>query len=211
MDAIPKSGYTLPNRLARITLLAIEEMLGPLGMQALLNLAHLSHLIDNYPPANLERGFDFSEYSALNLGLEELYGPRGGRGFALRAGRATFSQALSNFGALAGTADMAFKILPLNTKLKIALPAMARIFSKVSDQTSSVEEEQHEFHYIVHRNAVCWGRSGEEKPVCYLWVGLLQEAMHSISGGREFRVDEAECHAAGGEVCRFLLQKEPIS
>lgn len=211
MQAIPKSGYTLPNRFARITLQSVEEMVAPKGMQTLLNLAHLSHLIDNYPPANLERGFDFAEYSALNFGLEEMYGVRGGRGIALRAGRQTFSQALSNFGALAGTGDMAFKMLPLNMKLKIALPALARIFTEISDQTSSVEEKQHQFEYVVHRNAICWGRSGEEKPICYLMVGLLQEALLSISGGREFRVDEAECQAVGDEACRFVLQKEPLS
>ncbi len=211
MQAIPKSGYTLPNRLARITVLAVEEMLGKKGMHALLNLAHLSHLIDNYPAANLERGFDFSEYAALNFGLEEMYGIRGGRGLALRAGRETFSRALSNFGALAGTGDVAFKVLPLGMKIKIALPAMARIFSEVSDMASSVVDQQHSVDYLVQRNAVCWGRTGEEKPVCYLMVGLLQESMHSTSGGREFRVDEAECQAMGHEACRFVIQKEPLN
>lgn len=211
MQAIPKSGYTLPNRLARITLLAVEEMLGKKGMHALLNLSHLSHLIDNYPGANLERGFDFSDYAALNLGLEEMYGTRGGRGLALRAGRETFSRALSSFGALAGTGDMAFKVLPLGMKMKIALPAMARIFSEISDMSSSVEDQQHSVDYLVYRNAVCWSRREEEKPVCYLMVGLLQESMHSTSGGREFRVDESECQAMGHEACRFVIQKEPLS
>jgi predicted hydrocarbon binding protein len=211
MQAIPNSGYTLPNRFARITLIAVEEMLGKKGMHALLNLAHLSHLIDNYPAANLERGFDFSEYASLNLGLEEMYGARGGRGLALRVGRETFSRALSNFGALAGTGDMAFKVLPLAMKMKIALPALARIFSEVSDMSSSVEDQLHSVDYLVRRNAICWSRAGEEKPVCYLMVGLLQEAMHSASGGREFRVDESECQAMGHGVCRFVIQKEPLS
>jgi len=35
-------------------------------------------------------------------GLETVYGARGGRGIALRIGRATFSMGLKNFGALAG-------------------------------------------------------------------------------------------------------------
>lgn len=211
MDPIPKSGYSLPNRLGRITLLALEDMLGQNGLQALLHLAHLEHLIDNFPPANLERSFDFADYGALNLGLEEMYGARGGRGLALRAGRVTFAEALSNFGALAGTGDVAFKVLPLNTKFKIALPAMARIFTEISDQQTSVEEEEHSFLYLIHRNPVCWGRTGEEKPVCYMQIGLLQEAMHRISGGHEFRVDEAECQAMGAEACRFILQKTAIA
>jgi predicted hydrocarbon binding protein len=211
MQAIPKSGYTLPNRFARIALQSTEDMVGVKTMEALLNGAHLSHLIGHYPEANLERGFDFAEFAALNLGMEELYGPRGGRGLALRAGRQTFAQALSNFGALAGTGDVAFKVLPLNVKMKVGLSALARIFSEISDQTSSVEEQAHEFHFVVSRNATCWSRTNESKPTCYFMVGLLQETLLSISGGREFRVDESECQAMGDSVCRFVLQKEPLS
>ncbi|MEX2144611.1 MAG: 4-vinyl reductase [Anaerolineales bacterium] len=211
MQPIPNSGFTIPNRLARITLQSLEEILTPKGMEQLLVLAQLPQLIDNYPPANLERGFDFAEFGSLNLALEELYGPRGGRGLALRTGRKLFSGALSHFGALAGMEALAFKVLPAGRKLKVGLSALARIFSEISDQASSVEETGHEFHYVVHRNAVCWGRAGEEKPVCYMMVGILQEALNRISSGREFRVDEATCQAAGNRLCRFVILKEPIS
>jgi len=211
MEAIPKSGYLLPNRLARITLDSVEELLTSKGMESLLTLAHLPYLIGLYPPANLERGFDFAELGALNLGLEEFYGARGGRGLALRVGRTVFANALSHFGALAGVEAVAFKMLPANLKLKVGLGAVARIFTDFSDQISSVEEKPLEFHYLVHRNAVCWGRSAEEKPVCFMMVGILQEALNRISGGREFRVDEAECIATGAKLCRFVIQKEPIS
>lgn len=212
MHALSKSGFSLPNRFARIALETTEEMVGGgATMEALLSGAQLSHLIGSYPPANLERGFDFAEFAALNLGMEALYGPKGGRGLALRVGRQTFARALSNFGALAGTADVGFKVLPLNVKLRLGLSALARIFSEISDQTSSLEDQQHEFHYLVQRNATCWSRSGEDKPVCYFMVGLLQETLHSISGGREFRVDEAECQAMGHKACRFVIQKKPLT
>ena len=46
----------------------------------------------------------------------------------LRAGRATFNDVLKDFGALAGVGDIAFKVLPMHTKLKIGLSAMAKIF-----------------------------------------------------------------------------------
>src|SRR5690554_1670777 len=134
MDPIPKSEYYYANKIARITIMAMEDVLGKNGLNAILNLAHLSHLIDNYPPDNLERQFDFADFSAFNLALEELYGPRGGRGLALRAGRAAFADALRNFGALAGAGDLAFKVLPLHAKMRIGLMAMARIFTQISDQ-----------------------------------------------------------------------------
>jgi len=211
MDPIQKSGFFYPNRFALITLSALEEVMGKNGLNAILNMAHLSDLIDNYPPPNLERQFDFSDYSMINIALEEMYGPRGGRGLALRAGRATFADALRNFGAMAGVSDMAFKVLPLSQKLRLGVPSMAKIFSTVSDQHSTVEDHGHEMHYIIHRCPVCWGRQGEDRPVCFISTGLIQESLKWVSGGHEFRVNESECIAMGHDVCRFVIQKEPIS
>ena len=51
-----------------------------------------------------------------------------------------FARGLKGFGALAGVGDLAFKVLPLSTKLKIGVPAVARIFTQFSDQSSRVEE-----------------------------------------------------------------------
>ncbi|OQY31087.1 MAG: 4-vinyl reductase [Chloroflexota bacterium] len=210
MDPIPESGYYYPNKFALITLKALEEVMGKNGLNAILNLANLSHLIGNYPPDNLEKAFDFAHFSMLNKALEEMYGPRGGRGLALRAGRATFSDALRGFGALAGAGDLAFKVLPLQAKLRIGLPAMAKIFSQMSDQKSTVEETDSEFIYTIHQCPVCWGRSGEDKPVCFVATGLLQEGLKWVSGGNEFRVNESKCVAMGDDVCEFIVQKKPI-
>ena len=206
---IPKSGLTYPNRFARITILAMEEVMGKNGLNAILNMANLQRLIDNYPPEDLERDFDFSDYSALHAALEEMYGPRGGRGLALRAGRATLAQGLKNFGALAGVGDMAFKVLPLAVKIKVALPSMAKVFSQVSDQYSTVEELDTDYVYTIHKCPCCWGRKSD-KQVCYTATGLLQEAFKWVSGGHEFRVNEDKCVAMGDPVCSFIIQKEPI-
>ncbi|MCS6906921.1 MAG: 4-vinyl reductase [Anaerolineales bacterium] len=210
MEPIPKSGYYYANKFALITLKALEEVMGKNGINAILNLAHLSHLIDHYPPDNLERQFDFADFSALNWALEEMYGPRGGRGLALRAGRATFADALRNFGALAGVGDLAFKVLPLEIKLRIGLPAMAKIFSQFTDQHTTVQEYENEFVYTIHRCPVCWGRSGVDKPVCYIATGLLQESLKWVSGGLEFRVAETKCIAMGDPTCDFVIPKKPI-
>src|SRR5689334_9358796 len=206
-----KSGYYYPNKFARITIEAMEEIMGTNGLNAILNLAQLSNLVGNYPPDNLEKGFDFADFTALNVALEEMYGPRGGRGLALRAGRATFADALKNFGALAGAGDLAFKVLPLQAKMRIGIPAMAKIFTQVSDQHSTVEEHENEFVYTIHKCPVCWGRTGVDKPACFIAVGLLQEGLKWVSGGNEFRVNESKCIALGDGVCEFIIQKEPIA
>jgi len=210
MEPIPKSGYYYPNKAARITLESLQNVMGKNGLNAILNLAHLPHLIDNLPPNNLERQFDFADFTAINWALEEMYGPRGGRGLALRAGRATFADVLRNFGALAGVGDLAFRVLPLQTKLRIGIPTMARIFSQISDQYSTVEEAENEFIYTIHRCPQCWSRKGLDKPVCFMGVGLLQEGLNWLSGGNEFRVYESECMAMGHEKCVYIIQKTPI-
>jgi len=211
MSPMENSGLYYPNKFGLIIIKALEDVMGRNGLNAILNLAGLNQYTENYPPDNLDKGFDFSELSSLGIALEEMYGPRGGRGLALRAGRATFSDALKDFGALAGASDLAFKVLPLQAKLRIGLPAMAKIFSQISDQKSTVEEKDNEFIYTIHKCPVCWGREGLDKPVCFIATGLLQESLKWISGGSEFRVNESRCHAMGDEVCEFVIQKEPLT
>lgn len=209
MDPIPVSGLYYPNKIANIALKALEDVMGKNGVNAILNLANLQHLIDHYPPPNLNREYDFAYFSAIWGALEEMYGPRGGRGLALRAGRATFAEGLRNFGALAGAGDLAFKVLPLHTKIKIGLPAMARIFTQTSDQHSTVEERDTHFIYTIHRCPVCYGRH-IEKPGCHVATGLIQEGLKWVSGGYEFRVVETKCIAVGDPVCEFMIMKEPV-
>jgi predicted hydrocarbon binding protein len=205
-----KSGFYYPNKFARITVKAMEEIMGRNGLNAILNLAGLSNLVDNYPPDNLEKEFDFADFTALNVALEEMYGPRGGRGLALRAGRATFADALRGFGALAGVGDLAFKVLPLNAKLKIGVPAMANIFNQFSDQVSNVYEEGTDrIIYTLERCPICWGRK-TDKPVCYVAQGLLQEGLRWVSGGSEFKVDMTDCIGKGEEMGKLVIYKEPI-
>lgn len=209
MEPIPLSGYYYPNKIARIALIALEDVMGKNGVNAILNLANAQDLIDNYPADNLERKFDFAKFSSIQGALEEMYGPRGGRGLALRSGRATFENGLRNFGALAGVGDLAFKVLPQSAKLRIGLFAMARIFSQTSDQHSTVQECGDHFLYTIHRCPVCWGRH-TDKPDCFVATGLIQEGMKWVSGGMEFRVVESRCIAVGDPTCDFVIYKEPI-
>ncbi len=205
-----KSGLYYNNMMARIYLDALEEVMGKNGTNAVLNLAGLGHLIDSYPRNNLEREFDFADFGALGQAIDDMYGPRGGRGLALRAGRATFADALSKFGAMIGIGELAFKVIPLGTKLKVGLRAMAETFSRFSDQHSEVLEQNDRFVYTIYRCPVCWGRTSD-RPICYGAVGILQEGLRWVSGGKDLRVEEFTCHAKGDEYCRFDVFKEPLN
>jgi hypothetical protein len=206
-----KSGYYYPNKFARITIEAMEDVMGTSGLNAVLNLAGLPEFIGNYPPDNLEKQFDFADYTALNVALEEIYGPRGSRGLALRSGRAVLTRGLKSFGALAGVGDLAFRVLPLSAKLKIGVPALANIFMQFSDQISNTYEEGNDkIIYTMETCAMCWDRKSDHA-VCFVGQGLLQEGLRWVSSGSEFKVDIRTCIAKGDDMGRYVIYKEPIS
>lgn len=204
------SGYYYPNKMGRIFLVAMEEVMGKNGLNAILHLAKLDHLIDNYPPDNLAKEYDFCDISGLLQALEETYGPRGGRALAQRAGRALFANGLKNFGAIAGAGDLAFKVLPLGTKIKIAVPAIAKVFNGVTDQVSSTQELDDHFIYTLERCSMCWNRK-TDKPTCHVAVGIIQEALKWMSGGHEFKVEMLNCQGAGDPIGKLKIYKDPIA
>jgi bacteriochlorophyll 4-vinyl reductase len=197
------------NKGGLITIQALENVMGKNGINAILNMAGLSHLIDNYPPNNLAREFDFADYAALMQALEDMYGPRGGRGLALRAGRATFDRVLKDFGPMVGMADLAFRVLPLDVKVKVGLRVTGETISKLTDQINEVQDAGDHYLYKILQCPACWGRE-IEKPCCHIATGLLQEGLHWLSGGKEFRVIEVTCIAMGAPSCDFIVHKEPL-
>ena len=204
-----KSGYYYPNLIAKIYLEAIEEVMGTNGIKALLNLANMQQLIDNYPAGNLSKEFDFADFAHLNEAMESMYGPRGGRALSLRAGRKAFDQGLKNFGPMVGIADRAFRVLPLRLRLKVGLGAMAKAFSSTSDQISYVLEEDDHFLYVIERCPVCWGRHSEA-PICHAALGIIQEGLNWGTGGLSFKTAEVSCIAKGDPACNFVISKEPL-
>ncbi len=201
--------YYYPNKMGRIILLAMEEVMGRNGVNAILNLARLKNLVNSYPPNNFDRQFSFEEVGALQHSLEAMYGPRGARGLALRAGRACFKYGIREFGPVLGIADLAFRLLPLGMKLKVGFEVFAETFNKFSDQVVQLGEERDRFRWIIERCPVCWGRQTDE-PCCHLAVGILQEGLYWVSGGKNFLVEETACIAEGDKACVIVIEKRPI-
>jgi hypothetical protein len=211
MEGTPQlSGLHYPNRFGLILLNGLEEIMGRNGLNAILNLAGLSQFIDSPPADSMEKKFDFAYISALNQALEDMYGPRGGRGLQRRLGRVLFTEGLASFGALVGASDLAFRVLPLQARLKAGLPAIAQVFESLSDQRSRVEDPGGDHYvYIIERCSMCWGRE-VERPGGHIASGIIEEALRWVSGGNTFRVDQVSCMSMGDEKCKFLVYKEPV-
>jgi predicted hydrocarbon binding protein len=201
--------YYYPNRMGRIILLSMEEVMGRNGVNALLKLASLSNLIENYPSDNTEPAFPFSTVSNLTEMLEQAYGPHGGRGLALRIGRACFNYGVRQYSTQMGLTEMAFRLLPLPSKLHAGASAFAELFNNFTDQRVSVEEDHGKILWHIERCPLCWERKAHD-PVCHLAVGLLQEALYWLSGGKVFNVEEKTCIAAGDPTCTIVIDQAPI-
>ncbi|MBU0493379.1 MAG: 4-vinyl reductase [Chloroflexi bacterium] len=197
--------------MGRIFLTVMEEIMGTNGVNAILNMAQMQHYIGSYPPRDLENQFPFEDYARLSQAILDFYGPRGGRGLLLRAGRSTFKYGLKEFGPLLGLADLAFRLMPLGMKLKIGINAVAETFDKFSDMVAYVIEEKDQFVYVIEVCPECTGRKDTmDRPTCFLATGILQESVNWLSGGKNFRVMESICMMSGDHDCRFNIDKTPM-
>ena len=200
--------YFYPNNMGRIILLALEDVIGQTGINMLTNLSEQVEQ-NTLPPANFDRHFPFERLSTLMAGLENYYGSRAGRGLALRTGQACFQYGLENYGALLGASDMAFRLLPLPTKLKIGAELFAQAFNQFSDQQVQISETEEIISWQIERCPLCWQRH-TDAPACHLAVGILQEALYWISSGKYFNVEETSCIAQGDSACTIEINKTPL-
>ncbi len=199
-----------PNKMGRIILLAMEEILGRTEVSTVLNLAGLPEYIDHPPAANQELHVPFGHISRIQSAFEQAYGVRSGHGLALRTGRACFKYSLRGFGPELGLTDLSFRLLPLAQKIKTGTEVLAAFFNDFTDQRVHIERNGKNLFWHIDRCPYCAGRHGSQ-PCCHLAVGLLQEALFWLSGGKYYRVEETGCIAHGDSACTISIDKEPMS
>jgi hypothetical protein len=210
LNEASQSGFFYPNHIVRTYLESLRDILGGNGLRVLLKRAGLVEWIEAPPPADLEKAVDFARFSSLCAIMDEFYGLQGGHGVARRASWASYGvlrEALADIPEVSGWDKVD---LPLEKKIKGALVGTARILSGVSDQLTTVEEDDQSFFFTVHHCPVCWGRESEE-PLCHPILGALEEATRWASNGLKFAIEEIECKAMGQETCKFRVSKMPVA
>lgn len=92
--------FYYPQKMGRVILQGMEEVMGRNGLSGVLRLNSLEGIALNFPPASNERTFSFQTVSDIQTAFELAYGPRGGRGVALRVGRASFNNGFKEYGSM---------------------------------------------------------------------------------------------------------------
>lgn len=188
--------------------MGVEEILGQPGLNAVLNLTErLPQETSCVEKSALRIGY--ASLAAIAAGLERMYGPRGGRGVALRAGRAGFKYLLRQYGAPMGMKDINYRMLPVPLRLKTGLEGLAGLVAKIGDESVTVSEFESHWIWRVEHCPHCWQRKVEE-PACQFPVGMLQEFFAWASSGRVYGIREIECSAAGGSACLIRIDKKAL-
>lgn len=203
------SGLYYPNRIARAFFAAMDDVMGQNGLSTLLHLADMENYLQELPPDDLQRQFDFAGIASLNNALEEMYGARGGRGMALRIGQSSFARGVKGFGAMRAIDDPAFRALAMTKRIDYGLRGLAAVLTNFSDQTSTVQVENNTLSFISDVTPFSWGRIAD-KPVCHMMVGMILECLRWSSNGYEFYVREVSCRACGDDQCVFRVNKSAI-
>jgi len=205
--AVHRAG-TFPNKISRILLCAVRDVLGEGGFEAVLSTARLPELVVGLPPSDFEPGITYTEIGRLFEAIESIYGVSGGRRFVRQAGQASFRYWMEGFGSIVGLVDVVFRIMPLKLRIRIALEVVAEILNRYSGQRLVLGEGSEGYFVVLERCGFCEGRRADA-PICAFPVGLLDETLFWVSRGHRFSVQETSCIACGDPVCTIFIDREP--
>ena len=184
--------------LGRIMEEGVKEIIGQDGMNAVYHLTGRG-----------ERESAGEELARMQIALERLYGARGGRGVALRAGRAAFDRILKQYGGEMGVKSLDYRLNPTPRRLRIGLEALATQLTGLCDESIEVLEDEAAWIWRLAECPLC-RPGGADEPACSFFVGLLQEFTGWASGGKIYAVSETECRASGNPACVVRIEKRPL-
>ena len=204
------NGFCISNRMGHILLQATYETIGPHALRSVPDFVRLALPSDSLPPSDAQNAFPFETVSLLHGALESAYGPHSGHGLSLLIGRTCFKYGMRKLSEPLGFDRTGFRLLPHARKLEAATQAFTNLLHTESD--IRVHGEKHADKLLCHIKhcPLCHGRQSES-PACHLVVGLLQESLGWLSGGKMFNIKEIQCIANGESTCSFEIDLNPIN
>lgn len=145
------------------------------------------------------------QLTALRSRMDSLYGRTGAHGLAICSGRAAFKYLLEKNGQEMGFEDVAYRFLPIRSKLRRGLELLARWIEKTYGLKVTVINGDKDFHFKVAET-----QENRHPVMCDFTIGLLQGFLAWTSGGKFYIVRETQCCALGEDCCNFQVGKTPV-
>jgi predicted hydrocarbon binding protein len=193
----------LPNNFFRQSIASIEQVVGTIGLNAILRRAKMDEYIAHLPPDNRDADITIADYARLNQAIEDFFG-RGSPAILRKIGQVAFENLLVQHLACLG--DLQTASLTDLQKCQIALTEFARsveqLYSEWQGQVQLFDAS--DLRYIVQHCPLCSERQSNV-PVCHVNVGVLA-AVVRFATQRNYRVEEMQCIAMGAPYCEFSVQ-----
>jgi predicted hydrocarbon binding protein len=94
-------------------------------------------------------------------------------------------------------------------KIEKGFQNLAQLAREHASEGIEIRQTSDIFSWLVQPCPLCWQRKAET-PCCHLAVGLFQEALFWISGGKNYLVEETSCIATGDPTCTFEIARTPL-
>ena len=141
--------------------------------------------------------------------LEGLFGPRGAIGIARRAGMAAFRPFLHAYAREAGFEELEFRLMPPRRKMLTGLRAMAGLLTREGFPPIHIRETERGIIWSMRLNQDDL-KDNNRQSLCQFFIGLLQEYLGWISGGKFFVLDELTPVNGNEMVCAIRIDPRPL-
>lgn len=192
----------LPIRFFRQSLNILTDELGQEALVFILEKANLpADLVDLQAVSRYNTATAAQAYARIQQAMRFYYG-RGARGTLIRIGRLLWPRLLETASFAEKTQAQLVRTLPPSMRIKPALELLAR-FLREHPEGVTVHTLDLDL-LLVDRAGAVTVEQQEVTPICYVTIGLVQEALFWASG-REHDVEERACRAAGASQCEFKI------
>ena len=203
------SQQQVPSSVIRLVCDSIIDNLGEKSLRLLFNQSGLQKYYSGgeLPPADDTPSATVEELSHLFATSIKIFGAKGVRPILLRAGRGSLQHFREHNKTLATLAGAAFKVLPTDAKIKLVLSRSAKIAEELLHAPHRTYDTAEGYFVEISGCPYCAGTTADQG-ICYFPPGFYAEAMRWATGN-SYPIDEVECIAAGAQVCRFRIRREP--
>lgn len=158
------------------------------------------HEIPNLPDSGL---------GEMQTILENQFGQKELQGLMVRSGRASCKFFVKEYGSSMNVTSMEYRLLPSKKRIMTGLQAAAKQWSELFTAKISVVDQGDSWFW--QETELKMEKSSDKvSQNCYFTIGLLQEYLSWMSGGKVFSVKKCDLLGQEQVISSLKINKQPI-
>jgi len=180
------------------------------GVQEIIGQAGIQEILETEVSQPCVESVSCEQAQSWLSAVRQQYGVQGGRGLAVRAGRAGFQYFLREYGAKTGLTDIDFRTLPVKQRLLAGMQRLVDAFNLWSNGNIQINESGGQWICSFDQTM-----PNPDQNLCcaagHFLAGLLQEYLYWASGGRHYMLARVEsCQSGDVHNCAVLINQQSL-